>query len=92
MNKQELIAAVAASSGQTKVATAASIDAIFQAVTGAVAGGDVVTLIGFGSFASGDRAARAGRSPSTGEEIQISATKTVKFSAGKNFKDAVNAS
>jgi len=92
MNKQELIDAVAASTGDTKAATGATIDAILDAVTRAVTSGDSVQLVGFGSFSTGQRAARVGRNPATGAEIQIAAAKTVKFTAGKAFKDAVNAS
>lgn len=91
MNKQELIDAVAASTGETKAATGAAIDAILEVVTRAVTSGDSVQLVGFGSFSTGQRAARVGRNPATGEEIQIAAAKTVKFTAGKAFKDAVNA-
>ena len=92
MNKQELIDAVAASTGETKAATGAAIDAILEVVTRTVTSGDSVQLVGFGSFSTGQRAARVGRNPATGEDIQIAAAKTVKFTAGKAFKDAVNAS
>ena len=92
MNKQELIDAVAAATGESKAATGQTIDAIVEAVTKAVVGGDTVQLFGFGSFSTGARAARVGRNPSTGAEIQIAAAKTVKFTAGKAFKEAVNAS
>jgi DNA-binding protein HU-beta len=92
MNKQELIDAVAAATGESKAATGQTIDAIVDAVTKAVVSGDTVQLVGFGSFSTGARAARVGRNPSTGEEIQIAAAKTVKFTAGKAFKEAVNAS
>ncbi|WP_028225549.1 HU family DNA-binding protein [Paraburkholderia ferrariae] len=91
MNKQELIDAVAASTGETKAATGAAIDAILEVVTRTVTAGDSVQLVGFGSFSTGQRAARVGRNPATGAEIQIAAAKTVKFTAGKAFKDAVNA-
>jgi DNA-binding protein HU-beta len=91
MNKQELIEAVAASTGASKAATGEAIDAVLDTITQALTSGDTVQLIGFGSFATGQRAARAGRNPSTGEAIQIPAAKTVKFTAGKGFKDAVNA-
>jgi DNA-binding protein HU-beta len=91
MNKQELIDAVVASTGDTKAATGAAIDAILATVTRAVTAGDTVQLVGFGSFSTGQRAARTGRNPSTGAEIQIAAARTVKFTAGKAFKDAVNA-
>jgi DNA-binding protein HU-beta len=90
MNKQELIDAVAASTGETKAATGAAIDAILDVVTRTVTSGDSVQLVGFGSFSTGQRAARVGRNPATGAEIQIAAAKTVKFTAGKAFKDAVN--
>lgn len=92
MNKQELIDAVAAATGESKAATGQTIDAIVEAVTKAVVGGDTVQLVGFGSFSTGARAARVGRNPSTGAEIQIAAAKTVKFTACKAFKEAVNAS
>ncbi|MPW23058.1 HU, DNA-binding transcriptional regulator, beta subunit [Paraburkholderia piptadeniae] len=92
MNKQELIDAVAATTGESKAGTGETIDAIIEAVTRAVSKGDTVQLIGFGSFSTGARAERSGRNPSTGETITIPAAKTVKFTAGKAFKDAVNAS
>ncbi|SOE63398.1 DNA-binding protein HU-beta [Burkholderia sp. D7] len=91
MNKQELIDAVAGSTGESKAATGETIDAILDVVTRAVTDGDAVQLIGFGSFSMGARSARVGRNPATGVEIQIPAAKTVKFTAGKAFKDAVNA-
>jgi DNA-binding protein HU-beta len=90
MNKQELIDAIAGSTGESKAATGETIDAILDAVTRAVTDGDAVQLIGFGSFSMGARAARVGRNPATGAEIQIPAAKTVKFTVGKAFKDAVN--
>jgi DNA-binding protein HU-beta len=91
MNKQELIDAVAAATGESKAATAQVVDAFIEAVTSAVVKGDTVQLIGFGSFGTGARAARVGRNPATGQEIQIAAATTVKFTAGKAFKDQVNA-
>lgn len=91
MNRQELIDAVAASTGHSQAATGDAINAMVEAITRAVAAGDVVQLVGFGSFSTGQRAARVGRNPSTGAEIQIAAAKTVKFNAGKVFKDALNA-
>ena len=83
MNKQELIDAISSTTGAT-------LYAILHAVT-EVTQGEVVQLSGFGTFATGARAARTGRNPATGAEIQIPAAKTVKFSAGKAFKDVVNA-
>ncbi len=90
MNKHELIEAVAAKTGDSKAETGASLDAFIDAITRAVSDGQTVQLIGFGSFSSGHRAKRTGRNPSTGEEMTIAAAKTVKFTAGKAFKDAVN--
>ncbi|QHE92426.1 HU family DNA-binding protein [Pandoraea fibrosis] len=90
MNKQELIDAVAGETGASKAQTSETLDAVLEAVKKAVAKGDTVQLIGFGSFGSGKRAERTGRNPKTGEAIKIAAAKTVKFTAGKAFKDAVN--
>jgi DNA-binding protein HU-beta len=90
MNKQELIDAVAAQTGASKALTGETLDTLLDVVKNAVATGDTVQLIGFGSFGSGKRAARTGRNPKTGEAIKIAAAKTVKFTAGKAFKDAVN--
>ncbi|CAD6530303.1 DNA-binding protein HU-beta [Paraburkholderia metrosideri] len=91
MNKHELVEAVVATTGASKTATGGTIDAFISTITDAVTKGDAVHLMGFGSFSIGARAARAGRIPSTGVEIQIAAAKTVKFTAGKAFKEAVNA-
>ncbi|OTP75665.1 HU family DNA-binding protein [Caballeronia sordidicola] len=90
MNKQELIDAVANETGSNKTAAAEMIDAFLATVTNALAKGDAVQLIGFGSFSTGARAARTGRNPRTGEALQLPASKTVKFTAGKAFKDVVN--
>ncbi len=90
MNKQELIDAVATATGESKADTGGVIDGFIGAVTAAVTQGETVQLIGFGSFSAGARAARIGRNPATGAEIQIGASRTVKFTAGKAFKDTVN--
>lgn len=90
MNKAELIDAIAKKTEASKAHTSAMVDAILEVITKAVFAGDSIQLIGFGSFGSGARAARTGRNPKTGEEIKIAASKTVKFTAGKAFKDAVN--
>lgn len=90
MNKQELIEQVAAEADVSKLATQNLVDAVLETITRTVASGDAVQLIGFGSFGSGERAARTGRNPQTGEALKIAAAKTVKFIAGKSFKDAVN--
>ncbi|AUT66326.1 HU family DNA-binding protein [Paraburkholderia terrae] len=91
MNKQELIDAVSAVTGDSKSATVQVIDAFTEIVGAALAKGDTVQLIGFGSFGVGGRAARTGRNPATGEAMQIAAAKTIKFTAGKAFKERVNA-
>ncbi len=90
MNKQDLISAVAAACGSTKADADKAIDAVFEAITTALKGGDDVRLIGFGSFSVSQRGAKIGRNPRTGAEIKISPSKAPKFTAGKGLKDAVN--
>lgn len=92
MNKTELIANVAAKSGLKKKDAESAITAFMECVQGALIEGDKVQLIGFGTFEVRERAARTGRKPSTGETIQIPASKTPAFKAGKALKDAVNPS
>ena len=92
MNKQELIDAVAAGTGTSKTDAGEAVQAVLDVIARTVARGDAVQLVGFGSFSQGQRAERTGRNPTTGAEILIAAAKTVKFTAGKAFKDAVNAS
>jgi DNA-binding protein HU-beta len=89
-NKQELIDAVACEAGIAKSAAVETLDVFLETVANAVVEGDVVQLIGFGSFTTGARAARTGRNPKTREELQIAALTTVKFTAGKACEDAVN--
>ena len=90
MNKAELVAAVAAKTGDTKKAAEASVDAFVSAVKESLKKGEKVQLVGFGSFEVRKRAARKGRNPQTGEEIKISASKSPVFKPGKAFKDLVN--
>ncbi|MEQ5844293.1 MULTISPECIES: HU family DNA-binding protein [Paraburkholderia] len=90
MNKTELIDAIAGKTLQSKARTGEALDATLEAITKALVKGDTLQLIGFGSFSTGSRAARVGRNPQTGAEVKIAAAKTVKFTAGKAFKDAVN--
>ena len=90
MNKAELIETVAAEAGLTKSDAAGAVDAVSSTITQALAGGNAVTLVGFGTFAVTDRAARTGRNPRTGEAITIPASKNPKFKAGKALKDALN--
>ncbi len=90
MNKAELVAAIADEAELTKAKAEEALNAALEAIKKAVTKADSVQLIGFGTFSSGKRAARMGRNPATGAEIKIAASKTVKFSAGKAFKDSVN--
>lgn len=90
MTKADLIDAIADGADLTKVKADEALTIALDAIKKAVAKGDSVQLVGFGSFSSGSRAARMGRNPKTGEAIKIAASKTVKFTAGKAFKDAVN--
>jgi DNA-binding protein HU-beta len=90
MNKTELIDAMAEAADISKAAAGRALDGMIDAITGAVKANDTVSIIGFGTFALSERAARKGRNPKTGEEIQIKASKSPKFKAGKAFKDAVN--
>lgn len=90
MNKSELIDAIAAQTGLTKTDAGKALDGVTDAITAALAKGDDVTLVGFGSFSVGSREARTGRNPQTGETIQIAASKVAKFSAGAKLKAAVN--
>jgi len=90
MNKAELIDAISDSAGLTKADAGRALDGTITAVTDALAKGDSVSLIGFGTFAVKDRAERQGRNPQTGETITIKAAKIPSFKAGKALKDAVN--
>ena len=90
MNKAELIAAIAAKTGDTKKAAEASVNAFVETVTDSLVKGDKVQLVGFGSFDVRKRAARKGRNPQTKEEIKIPASKAPVFKAGKALKDLVN--
>lgn len=89
MNKSELIEAIANEADLTKAAADKFLSATLAAVTKAVAKGDTVTLVGFGTFKSSKRAARIGRNPATGKEIKIAATTVARFTAGATFKAAV---
>lgn len=90
MNKTELVAAIAQKADVTQTVADRVLGAALESIQAAVAGGDTVALIGFGTFSQGERAARTGRNPKTGEPLNIAAAKTARFTAGKGFKDAVN--
>ena len=89
MNKADLIGTIAASSGLSKKDSEKALGATIDAITAALKAGDKVQLVGFGVFEVKNRAARTGRNPKTKETIQIPASKTPQFKAGKALKDAV---
>lgn len=90
MNKSELIDAIAEAADLPKSSAARALDAALDAIVGALKKGDTVALVGFGTFAVKERAARTGRNPQTGAEIQIKASKAPGFKPGKGLKDALN--
>jgi len=90
MTKADLIKAIAKEAGITKAAADKALDAFVDAVTAALAKGEKVSMIGFGTFSVGERAARTGKNPQTGKEIKIKACKSPKFKAGTGLKEAVN--
>ena len=89
MNKAELVSAIAEKTGQSQSQVGDVLSAFESVVTSTVAGGDKVQIPGFLSFEKADRAARTGRNPATGEEMQIPAATVPKVKVGKSFKDAV---
>ena len=89
MNKNDLVTAVANSTGLSKTDAGKAVDGVFDAITDALKGGDEVRLVGFGTFAVSSRAASEGRNPRTGEKIKIPASKQPKFKAGKGLRDSV---
>jgi DNA-binding protein HU-beta len=89
MNKSELIEAIAASAQLSKADAGRALDGFTAAITQALQAGDAVSLIGFGTFSVKERAARKGRNPKTGQEIDIAASKVPDFKAGKGLKDAI---
>lgn len=89
MNKQELIANVAEKSELTKKDAEKAVNAVVASIEEALSQGDKVQLVGFGTFEIRERAARKGRNPQTGEEINIAAAKVPVFKAGKALRSAV---
>ena len=90
MTKTELTAAIAGKAGKTKADTEKFLSATLEVIEKTLKKGDSISLIGFGTFSVGKRAARTGRNPQTGKPLKIPASKSVKFSAGKKLKEAVN--
>lgn len=91
MSKRDFVKAVAENAGLTKKDADAAVKAVTQVIIEQVAAGDKISLVGFGTFESGTRAARQGRNPQTGEPMDIPETKVPKFKPGRTFKDAVKA-
>lgn len=89
MTKAELVDRVAAKTGLTKKDVGRAVDAVFEAVTEALSGGERVQIVGFGTFEVRQRAARRGRNPQTGQDIEIAARKIPAFKAGKALKESV---
>ena len=91
MNKTELVAAMAEQTNLSKKDAEAALKAFIDVVSEELKKGEKVQLVGFGTFEVSERAAREGRNPQTGETMEIKASKTPKFKAGKALKDMVNA-
>lgn len=90
MNKTDMIEAVAKSADISKAAAGRAVEAVIASIRTTLKKGQMVTMVGFGTFYVGKRAARAGRNPRTGVAIKIKAAKVPKFRAGKALKDALN--
>jgi len=90
VNKNDLVAQVAASADLSKADAAKAVDGVFDAIAGSLKGGQEVRLVGFGTFSVAHRRASQGRNPRTGEPIQIPASRQAKFKAGKGLKDSLN--
>ncbi|SFH73729.1 HU family DNA-binding protein [Pisciglobus halotolerans] len=88
-NKAQLIENVAEKTGLTKKDATTAVDAVFESIQESLSNGEKVQIIGFGNFEVRDRAARKGRNPQTGDEIEIAASKVPAFKPGKALKDAV---
>ena len=90
MKKSDLVDNIAGEMELSKADTARIVDAVFDGITDSLKRGDEVSVVGFGTFKVKHRAARKGRNPKTGEEIEIAAANVPSFKAGKGLKDAVN--
>lgn len=89
LNKADLISHVADSAGLSKASAGDAVEAVIGGISGALSGGDSVSLVGFGTFSVTQRSARTARNPRTGAPINVPASKAPKFKAGKGLKDAV---
>lgn len=89
MTKADLVGKIAGDGGITKAQAEKAVDGFVSAITGALSAGEKVTLVGFGTFSVGERSAREGRNPRTGQKITIPASKVVKFKPGKGLSEKV---
>lgn len=89
MNKSELIEKIASGADISKAAAGRALDAFLNTVTDELKAGEKVAILGFGTFTAKERAARTGRNPKTGAELQIAASRVAKFTAGKGLKDVL---
>ena len=90
MNKNDLVANVASSTGITRADSAKAVDAVFDSIAASLKSGEERRLVGFGTFSVVKRAATTGRNPQTGDPVDIPTSMQPKFKAGKGLKDAVN--
>ena len=90
MTKAELITAIAEKGGYTKKDAEKALSSVVDVISDVLVNGDKITLVGFGTFETRQRAAKVGKNPQTGKEIKIAAKKVPAFKAGKALKDAVN--
>jgi DNA-binding protein HU-beta len=90
LNKSDLIDHIATQADLSKASATRALEAVLGGIESALKAGDTVSLVGFGTFAVGEREARTGRNPRTGEELEIKAAKVPKFRPGKGLKDALN--
>jgi DNA-binding protein HU-beta len=90
MNRNELVESVVSKTELRKSEASKAVDAVFDAIIGALKSGDEVRLVGFGTFTVSERAASEGRNPRTGEKIQIAASRQAKFKPGKGLRDVLN--
>ena len=90
MNKNDLVTAVASSTGLSKADCAKAVDSVFDSIADTLKAGQEIRIVGFGSFSVTRRKASQGRNPRTGEPISIPASNQPKFKAGKGLKEAVN--
>ena len=89
MNKSDLVAKISQDNEVTKTAAEKVLSSVLEGIGDALKNGDSLTLVGFGTFSVSDRAARKGRNPQTGEEMQIPAKKVIKFKAGKALNESI---